>query len=146
MDKWDIKDVFWRMDCREGDKWNYAYVLPEPEGKPDILVVPTSLQMGWDIATEYIEMPIGSLTTHKFEHYITGDREYKKLSINIGRPHPAPRYLTEVYVNDFMSVVIPVSQKQLRHVATAIIMGIHDVFPADSNDANDPIYETKLLN
>ncbi len=47
MAKWDIKDGYWRMDCREGEEWNFSYVLPKPEGKPVMLVVPTSLQMGW---------------------------------------------------------------------------------------------------
>ncbi len=47
MAKWDIKDGFWRMDCVKGEEWNFAYVLPQEEGKPITLVVPTSLQMGW---------------------------------------------------------------------------------------------------
>ncbi len=47
MAKWDIKDGFWRMDCAAGEEWNFAYVLPQEEGKPITLVVPTSLQMGW---------------------------------------------------------------------------------------------------
>ena len=42
MAKWDIKDRFWRMDCREGEEWNFAYVLPQPEGEPIRLVIPTS--------------------------------------------------------------------------------------------------------
>ena len=25
MAKWDIKDGFWRMDCREGEEWNFGY-------------------------------------------------------------------------------------------------------------------------
>ncbi len=29
-------------------------------------------------------------------------------------------YMVEVYVNDFMSLVIPVSREQLQHVAAAI--------------------------
>ena len=44
MAKWDIKDGFWRMDCREGDEWNFAYVLPQPKEAPILIVVPTSLQ------------------------------------------------------------------------------------------------------
>jgi hypothetical protein len=81
MAKWDIKDGFWRMDCREGKEWNFSYVLPQPEGKPIMIVVPTSLQMGWvtsppyfctatetarDIATEYTDMPVSSILEHKF--------------------------------------------------------------------------------
>jgi hypothetical protein len=40
-----------------------------------------------------------------------------------------------------MSLVIPVSWEQLRHVANAIMHGIHDVFPPDKDDSNDPISE-----
>ncbi len=54
-------------------------------------------------------------------------------------------YIVEVYVDDFISLVIPVSQDQLLHVATAVMMGIHDVFPPDTDDGNDPILEKKLL-
>jgi hypothetical protein len=52
--------------------------------------------------------------------------------------------MVEVYVNDFMSLVIPVSWEQLGHVAAAIKMGIHNVFPPDADDSNDPISEKKL--
>ncbi len=76
MAKWDIKDGFWRMDCAAGEEWNFAYVLPQEEGEPITLVVPTSLQMGWvesppyfcaatetsrDISTEYIKTEVNSL-------------------------------------------------------------------------------------
>ena len=47
MAKWDIKDGFWRMACEHGQEWNFAYVLPQREGEPIRLVIPTSLQMGW---------------------------------------------------------------------------------------------------
>ena len=44
-----------------------------------------------------------------------------------------------------MSLVIPVSQSQLKHVAAAVMTGIHDVFPAhEDNDGDDPISE-KIL-
>ena len=29
MDKWDIKDGFWKMDCAAGEEWNLANVLPQ---------------------------------------------------------------------------------------------------------------------
>lgn len=81
MSKWDIKDGFWRLCAQEGEEWNFCYVLPQPEGEPTKLVVPTSLQMGWiesppyfcaasetgrDVAAQYAEAPIGSLPDHKF--------------------------------------------------------------------------------
>jgi hypothetical protein len=58
MAKWDIKDRFWRINCVEGEEWNFAYVLPQPEGEPIQLVVPTSLQMGWIDPSPYICAPL----------------------------------------------------------------------------------------
>jgi len=158
MAKWDIKDGFWRMDCRNGEEWNFAYVLPQPEGSPTMLVVPTSLQMGWvesppyfctatetarDIATEYTDMPVGSIPAHKFSKYTANGESYGDLAEDHdGQPF---RTMVEVYVDDFMSLVIPISKSQLEHTAAAIMTGIHDVFPAnDEDDGDDPISEKKL--
>ena len=46
-EKWDIKDGFWRLDCKEGEEWDFFHVLPQKPGMPIKLVVPTLLQMGW---------------------------------------------------------------------------------------------------
>jgi hypothetical protein len=151
MAKWDIKDGFWRMDCEEGEEYNFAYVLLH-------LVVPTSLQMGWvesppyfcaatetarDITSDYCDTPVGSLPHHKFTKHVTGAKEFDELPTT--SKNGDLFYALEVYVNDFMSIVIPTSRKQLEHVATAIMTGIHDVFPADIVDSNDPISENKFL-
>ena len=32
--KLDISDGFWRMVCKEGQEWNFAYVLPAHPGGP----------------------------------------------------------------------------------------------------------------
>ncbi len=47
-------------------------------------------------------------------------------------------------MDDFMSLVIPVSREQLRHVANAMMHVIHDLFPPDNNDDKDPISEKKM--
>jgi hypothetical protein len=54
-------------------------------------------------------------------------------------------YGLEVFVHGFMSLVIPTSCEQSEHVAAAVMIGIHDVFPANIIDGNDPISEKKLL-
>ena len=74
--KWDIKDGFWRLYCKEGVEWNFCYVLPQNPGMPMKLVVPKSLQMGWiesplyfctvsetgrGVIEQYIYTPEGSL-------------------------------------------------------------------------------------
>jgi hypothetical protein len=81
MSKWDIKDGFWRMDCEVEEEFNFTYALPQAAGMTIVLVIPTLLQMGWvesppyfcaatetarDIASDYSNKPIGSLTPHKF--------------------------------------------------------------------------------
>ncbi len=160
MAKWDVKDGFWRMMCADREEWNFAYVLPQRKGEPIRMVVPTLLQMGWvesppyfcaasetarDSAMEYANTKIGSLPTHKFTHYTMGDSEVAQLPQFTPRHQGSPlRYSLEVYVDDFMSIIIPTSREQLEHVASAVMLGIHDVFPADIIDSNDPISEKKL--
>jgi hypothetical protein len=159
MAKWDIKDGFWRMDCAKGEEWNFAYVLPQPEGAPKQLVVPTSLQMGWvesplyfcvttetvrDIATEYIKTPVASLPHHKFTKYVIGNQDFNALP-EFTEQSTGFVYMVEVYVDDFMSLVIPVLKAQLCHVVTAVMTGIHNVSPPNVDDSCNLISEKKLI-
>ncbi len=159
MAKWDIKDGFWRLDCKVGEEFNFAYVLPQAAGMPTVIVVPTLLQMGWvksppyfcagmeiarDIASDYSNTPIGSITPHKFVNYVRGDNDFNAFPAT-SEDNKNCRYGLEVYIDEFMSIVIPTSRDQLEHVATAIMMGIHDVFPTNITDSEDPISEKKLL-
>jgi hypothetical protein len=137
MVKWDIKDGFWRMDCKAGEEYNFAYVLPQEAGKPIILVVPTSLQMRWvesppyfcaatktarDIASTYCNTMVGSLDSHKFIHNVSGDPDFNALPVTTSGSNANELYCAlEVYVDDFMSIVIPTSQEQLLHIATAVM-------------------------
>ena len=92
--KWDIKDGLWRLDCKEGEEWDFCYVLLHKPGIPIILVVPTSLQMGWiesppyfcavpetgrDVAEQYIDTPVGSLAEHTFVELTEVNSEITKL-------------------------------------------------------------------
>ncbi len=103
MAKWDIKDGFWRMDCKVGEEWNFAYVLPQEPNKPTKLVIPTSLQIGWvesppyicaatktvrDIALDYCNTPIGSLPPHKFDKHLMGDEDYNALPTKAAGNNP----------------------------------------------------------
>ena len=120
--------------------------------------VPTSLQMGWvksppylcaatetshNISTEYIETKVNSLHCHKFKHYVVGALACTNL-LELADDTHVFWFMVKVYVDDFMSLVIPVSREQLRHVVNAIMHGIHDVFPPDNNDNKDPISEKKI--
>ncbi len=83
------------------------------------------------------------LPRHKFEKHIGGATEYADL------PEPESNvqgfwYMVKVCVDNFMSLAILVSKGQLRHVANAIMHSIHNIFPPDAVDSNDPILERKL--
>jgi hypothetical protein len=98
-----------------------------------------------DVAMDYANTEVGLLPTHKFTHYTPGDTEATLLPIeDTARPGRGLRYSVEVYVDDFMCIVIPTSKAQLDHVTNTIMKGIHDVFPADIIDSNNPISEKKL--
>ena len=158
MAKWDVKDGFWRLDCQEGEEYNFAYVLPQREGEPIKLVVPTSLQMGWiespayfctasetsrDVAAQYCQAPLSLLPQHKFEKYMKGSDAFNDLPL-CGDDDSNFRFMLEVFVDDFMDLVIATSQRQLEHVGTGTMMGIHDVFPPAEESAADPISEKKM--
>jgi hypothetical protein len=146
------------MDCRAGEEWNFTYVLPQPPGEPIRLVVPTLLQMGWvesppyfcvatktvwDITTDYIETELGTRPRHKFKAYAMGAPEAIVL-LEESTYNGSLKYMLEVYVDDFVNLLIPASQTHLQHVANAIMEGIHDVFPPGQDDSNNPILEKKL--
>lgn len=69
---------------------------------------------------------LGTLAPHKYQHYLVPrdtSVEAKKMSF------PTFGYLLKVYVDDYMILFIPMSAEQLRHVASAVMHGIHDVSP-----------------
>ena len=160
MAKWDIKDGFWRLDCKQGEEWNFAYVQPSSVGTHDIwLVIPTSLQMGWiesppyfctasetarDVAAQYAELPTTTLAPHRLLHHTRHHKDYKALPLNRKPSDPPLRYMMEVYMDDFIDLAIATCQQDLDHLASATMTGIHDVFPPADVPAEDPISEKKL--
>jgi hypothetical protein len=160
MAKWDIKDGFWRLDCAQGEEWNFAYVLPQHGGKSTTLVVPNSLQMGWiesppyfcaasetgrDVAEQYIEMPIGTVPDHKFLPETQASEAYNSLPEATPSPHDAFRYLIEVYVDDYIGLATAASRRQLDHVANSVMCAIHEIFPPSDTPEDDPISFKKLV-
>ena len=157
MAKWDIKDGFWWLDCELGEEYNFVYVLPQEENKPIKLVIPTSLQMGWiesppyfcaaaetgrDIAEQYIETTMGSLPNHKFVGYAAKGADFEALpqKSSVGDL----TYVVEAYVDGYVAIDTPTSREQLVYVTNAIMTGIHDVFPADEGEDEDPISLKKM--
>jgi hypothetical protein len=104
----------------------------------------TASKMARDIAEVYTNTPMGSLPLHKFTHHMRGDTEASALpKTPTHQPSYNLQYGLEVYVDNFMSLVIPTSQEQLDHVATAIMTGIQDVFPSNITNKDNPISEKK---
>ena len=123
MAKWDVKDGFWRLNNAHGDEYNFAYVLPQEPGATPKLVILTSLQMGWiklppyfcaasetgrDVASQYINTPIGSLPQHKFQFLTEASEDFEAM------PESMPGELAtvcEVYVNDYIMIATPSSKE-----------------------------------
>jgi hypothetical protein len=112
------------MDCEAREEYNSAYILLQAAGKPIVLVVPTSLRMGWvesppyfcaatetakDIASDYNDTLIGSLPPHKFVTHVTEDKDCDMLPASL-EDNNRCQYGLEVYVDDVMSIVIPTSR------------------------------------
>jgi hypothetical protein len=53
-------------------------------------------------------------------------------------------FLIEVFVDNFMSLVVATTRWQVLHVGHATTMGIHDVFPPDDTLGDNPISEKKM--
>ena len=98
--------------------------------------------MNRDLAMQYCNNTIRALGHHKFEHYVIDPSKLMELQ-DFDATHPM-KFTLEIYVNDFMSIIIPTSQAQVEHVTRAVMSAIHDIFPADKVDSNDPISEKKL--
>ena len=52
--------------------------------------------------------------------------------------------MLEVYVGNYIALAMPATQDQLDHVANGVLAGIHDVFPQDDVDDNNPIFLKKV--
>ena len=154
--KYDIKDGFRRLMCEEGAEYNFAYVMPQKEGKPTRLVIPTSLQMGWtespsyfgaasetarDLAEEYAKAD--KLEAHFLEEWTKLKPEFQNLPSGELSGHLA--HCFEVYVDDFIAAAIPRTKEDLTHLSQALLHAIHDVFPASpESPENDPASLKKL--
>jgi hypothetical protein len=160
MAKWDINDGFWQMDCTDGEGWKFC-VCPHTTGGR------TNKTGGTYITANGMGQitPIflcchgngqGRLHCHQIYQHASWDatsqhiqkvcyrQDYTALP-KTSTPTTGFLYMVEVYVENFTSLVFPISQKQLQHVPTAVMAGMHDIFPPDTNDSNNPISKKKLL-
>ena len=95
------------------------------------------------MAQQYAKAPLGSLDNHKFIVQSLQGKDYKTFQ-GQGEIQDL-KYALKVYVDDYISLAIPLTKNNLRHIANAIMKGVHDVFPQDEVAQNDPISYMKLL-
>jgi hypothetical protein len=97
-----------------------------------------------NITMQYCETEIGTLKKHKFDALVSSNAMLAELPETY-KTKKDMKYLIEVYVDDFMALVIPTSIKEVTHVGQVVMHGIHDVFQEHDNNANNPIAKNKLL-
>ena len=155
--KLDISDGFWRLTVRPEDSFNFAYVLPQKEGEPVRIVVPSAVQMGW------VESPSLFCTVTECARDIT--QHLVDANVNLP-PHPfeaqmniqhvplraraeVPSKLLQVYVDDFCYASTEAKDGcHIPRIRRASIHGIHSVFPQPEVtghvDGKEPISGPKL--
>ena len=116
-----------------------------------------TLQMGWIescpyfyaasetgryVAAQYVEAPIGLLPDYKFINHATHGNNFSSLPVQTH--NQALAYVVKVYVDDYISLAIPILQEQLRHVANKIMARVYNIFPVDEDDNIDPILLKKM--
>jgi predicted GTPase len=88
------------------------------------------------VATQYIKRPIGTLKQHKFiSHALVGTAVS---TLPETTTSGELQYFVDFYVDDFILMAMALSHEQLRHVANGLMQGMHDVFLANTQDAEDP--------
>ena len=144
LSKYDVSDGYWRMVVAAGEEYNFAYVLPQPEGEPLKLVIPSSIQMGWKESPGYFCS--ASETARDVVAELAGfngtmhDLPLHKLEKLIKRPEPqaartgvesdsgaVPWAAIEVFVDDFMAMCQDVPR--IEHLTRSILHGVEEVFP-----------------
>ena len=100
----------------------------------------TTSETAQDVTVKYIETAIGSLPAHKFEAWAGATIAM----VNNDTAQHDLCYFLEVYINDYISCIVPTSRKQIEHITREILHGIHDIFPPSMEDSKDPILAKKL--
>ena len=94
-------------------------------------------ETGRDVTEQYTKTPVGLLPQHKFVDFAATGKDFDSLLAKSNSRDLA--YVVEAYVDDHIAITTPALCQELIHVANALMTGIHDVFPADIKDSEDPI-------
>jgi hypothetical protein len=145
--KVDLSDGFWQIIVEEAAWWNLCYVMPNPGGFPNPIVIPSALQMGWMESPQYFctatktgQDFIQWLTNqnidcppHRLEKYMLP----QDLAGTIGVENPPPTkdnnqgaHFIGVHVDDYILAVIEDQAcTLLQRIARATLYGLHSIFP-----------------
>lgn len=95
-----------------------------------------------NVAQQYAETPLDSLPNHKFLPYTNMEQDFTTLPL-MSQTQDC-KYIMEVYMDNYITAAMALSQQHLNHMANATMAGIHDVFLEDNAPELDPISEQKL--
>ena len=55
------------------------------------------------------------------------------------------KFMIEVYVDDYINLVMARSKRDLDHISNTTMHGMHSVFPANKVESKDPISGKKMI-
>jgi hypothetical protein len=102
----------------------------------------TATETSRDIIDIYANTPLDALPEQRFESYALCSIHVSNLPAKSDKPL---NYMTEVYMDNFVSLLVGYSTEHVAHIARATMMGIYDTFTPDPIPENDPISLKKLL-
>jgi hypothetical protein len=155
--KLDVSNGFWRLVVQEADSYNFAYVLPQQDGEPIRIVVPSAVQMEW------VESPSLFCAVAKsawdFTQHLVDNRVClplhpleDKISIKnvpMRAQTATPTKLLQVYVDNFCNAATQsLGRSHIPMIRQVSIHGVHAIFPEPAvtghQNRKDPLSKKKL--
>jgi hypothetical protein len=136
--KLDISDGFWRLVVKEADAFNFAFVLPQPAGKPCRVVIPEAVQMGW-VESPSLFCAVTESTWDLAQHFADMDATLPHdpvedlmtvTDVPLRARTETPTKLLQVYVDDFCYAATQSTDgSHLPKIRRAAVHGIHALSP-----------------
>ncbi len=155
--KLDISDGFWRLVVQGADSYNFAYVLPQQDGEPIQILMPSAMQMGW-IESPPLFCAVTKLAWDLMQHLVDNrvclpaHLLKDKTSIKNVPMHArmaTPTKLLQVYMDNFCNAAMQsLDGSHVPMIRRALIHEVHAVFPEPAvtghKNGKDSLLKKKL--
>lgn len=161
--KWNFCYVLPKLDSQEPTQLVVPKCLQMGWGESPAYFC-TASETARDVGEQLTQLPIGTFPSHEMEEITMADYKNEMAQLPLTLPtYDNPEgpdwlppnnltttknfaHLIEVYIDDFIQAAQTTEERQLRHLSSALLHGIHSVFPPPKwtgHDGQNPIHEKK---